>query len=139
MGTVYDDLDGDQRVVLVDLPQEVREPGVDNRVRDAELHRSRKSARPGNRQHHLGSQAQHPFRILQQNTALGGKVTAALVAFEQTDLELLLELGDARRDRGLRHMQLLGGSVKASRMSHDAEDFQTSEIDHPSVESFPGN
>lgn len=62
----------------------------------------------------LVREVEHAIGKRQQLAALGGEPQGAAAAREQRDAEMALELGEPRRDRGLRDMQMSRGRVEAA-------------------------
>ena len=89
----------------------------------------------GHRLHHVGAELQHALGIAEQLEALRRQGRAALLPVEQLDAQLVLEDRDARRDRRLGGVELVGRGAEAAELGDPDEGLEIAQVDHGAV--FP--
>ncbi|KAG0775414.1 hypothetical protein G6F22_013320 [Rhizopus arrhizus] len=122
-GRIDLDLDHQGRIAVVQILHQRGQPGVDDRLGDAQPERAAHDALGGRGLLHVAPQLQHALGVGQQFTALARKLDAAGVAIEQADAQVRFQRRDALRNGRLRRVQLFSGSAEPAQGGNPEECF----------------
>ena len=116
------------RIALVDRSNEVRKPGMDDRLDNADADHPDIQLAIGHALAHFVHGSNQPLRVDERLAAVERQGHVARAALEQAHTEILLKCGDSARHSGLRRVKLLGGHAKVPQLSQPHESLEEANV-----------